>query len=113
MWTYAVGISGDYDYPKWNCPCAKHPGPSPPAFVRNDYYCESGDVGTLNTIPYYLPDMLWDGAGCTTGNGCCAQIGMPWFYRKLPVPVADDFEVCICKHEVYTSKDVAVENIEI
>ena len=33
----------------------------------------------------------------TSGNGCCAQIGMLWFYRKLPVCVDDDFEVHICK----------------
>ena len=30
------------------------------------------------------------------------DVGMPWFYRKLPVPVADDFEVCICKDEAHT-----------
>jgi len=28
---------------------------------------------------------MWDGTGCGAGNGCCAQIGMSWFYRKLPV----------------------------
>ena len=50
VWTYAVGLSDDFNYPAWNCPCATYPGPSPPAFVGNDYYCESGDVGTLNSI---------------------------------------------------------------
>ena len=29
IWTYAVGISDDYNYPSYNCPCAKHPGPVP------------------------------------------------------------------------------------
>ena len=113
VWTYAMGISDDYDYSKWNCPCAKHPGPSPPAFVGNDYYCESGDVGASDHTQYYLTDALWDGNGCTAGNGCCAQIGMPWFYRKLPVPVADDFEVRICKNEGHTNEDVAIEKIDI
>ena len=60
VWTYAAGLSDNYDYPKWNCPCATHPGPSPPAFVGNDYYCESGDVGTYDLAPYYLSDPLWD-----------------------------------------------------
>ena len=113
VWTYAVGLSDDYDYPNYNCPCATHPGPSPPAFVGNDYYCESGDVGTYTSAPYYLSDALWDGNGCGASNGCCAQVGMPWFYRKLPVPVADDFEIRICKNEGHSSEDVAVENIEI
>lgn len=35
---------------------------------------------------------------------------MPWFYRKLPVPVDDDFEVCICKDAEYSNEDLAVEN---
>ena len=113
VWTYAAGLSDNYDYPKWNCPCATHPGPPPPAFVGNDYYCESGDVGTFEGLPYYLSDPLWDSAGCTRGNGCCARIGMPWFYRKLPQPVNKDFEVRICIDESRTSEDVAVEKLEL
>ena len=113
VWTYAAGLSDDYDYPNWNCPCATHPGPPPPAFVGNHYYCESGDVGTYKSPLYYLQDPLWDGAGCGTGNGCCAQIGMPWFYRKLPVCVDDDFEVRICKSNDHNNEDVAVEKVEL
>ena len=39
VWTYAVGISDNYDYSpsKINCPCATHPGSNSPAFVGNDY----------------------------------------------------------------------------
>ena len=70
-------------------------------------------MGTVELAPYYLSDALWDGHGCTAGNGCCAQIGMPWFYRKLPVPVAGDFEVRICKDEGHSNENVAVENLEI
>ena len=114
VWTYAVGLSDDYDYSgSSNCPCATVPGPSPPAFVGNDYYCESGDVGTQDQTLYYLTDPLWDGAGCTAGNGCCAQIGMPWFYRKLPVPVTDDFEVRFCKDELHSNEATAAESLEI
>ena len=93
MWTFAAGLSDDNDYPDWHCPCATYPGPSPPAIVGNDYYCESGDVGTHDHVSYYLTNPLWDGSGCRNGNGCCAQIGMPWFYRKLPLLTGDDFEL--------------------
>ena len=113
VWTYAAGLSDDHKYPNWNCPCATVPGPSPPAFVGNDYYCESGDVGTYDVNSYYLSDPLWDGSGCTAGNGCCAQIGMPWFYRRLPIPVADDFEVRICKGEGPSDEDIAIEKLEL
>jgi len=114
VWTYAVGLSDDYNYGGHsNCPCATYPGPSPPAFVGNDYYCESGDVGTFYYNPYYLSDPLWDGNGCGSNNGCCAQIGMPWFYRKLPINVCKDFEVRICKSVDHDNEDIAVESLEL
>ena len=113
VWTYAAGISDDHNYPHWNCPCATYPGPPPPAFTGNHYYCESGDVGTYELGPYYLSDPLWDGSGCGTGNGCCAQIGMPWFYRKLPAHVNDDFEIRICKSSPHEDEDIAVEKAEL
>ena len=93
VWTYAVGKSDDYDYGMYtiNCPCTTHPGNSTTAFVGNDYYCESGVAGDSDVSVYYLFNPLWDGNGCTIGSECCAQIGMPWFYRKLSVPVANDF----------------------
>ena len=47
IWTYASGLSDDYNYGNgvYNCPCAKYPGDAPPAFVGVDYYCESGITG--------------------------------------------------------------------
>ena len=77
VWTYAVGLSDNYDYECCNCPCVTHPGPPLPAFVVNDYYCEFGDVGTHVADVCYLSNPLWDGAGCTRGNRCCAKTGMP------------------------------------
>ena len=38
---------------------------------------------------------------------------MPWFYRKLPVPVADDFEVRICKSESHSDEGVALEKLDL
>jgi len=113
VWTYAAGANDDYNHNgKYNCPCATHPGPSPPAFVGNNYYCESGAV-IADSSTFYLSDPLWDGSGCTVGNSCCAQIGMPWFYRKLPVCVAEDFEVRICKDSSHSDEDVAIEKLEL
>jgi len=114
VWTYTVGKSDNYDYNgNYNCPCATHPGPNSPAFVKDNYYCESGVVGNSNVDLYYLSNPLWDGNGCTIGSGCCAQIGMPWFYRRLPVPVNDDFEVRICKDDPHSNEDIAVEKLDI
>ena len=56
MWIYASGASDDKDHSgKYACPCATHPGPSPPAFVGNDYYCESGNVGDADFILITYP----------------------------------------------------------
>ena len=113
VWTYAAGLSDDHNYPNYNCPCATYPGPSPPAFVGNDYYCESGDVGTYDHVSYYLTDPLWDGSGCGNGNGCCAKISMPWFYRKLPISTDDDFELRICNNDGHNDENTAVEKIQL
>ena len=113
VWTYAVGLSDDGNYPSWNCPCATIPGRSPPAVVGDDYYCESGDVGGYDFNAYYLTDPLWDGDGCSSTNGCCSQIGMPWFYKSLPQQDTGDFEVRICKDENHANEDIAVEKVEL
>ena len=113
VWTYAAGLSDDYDYKAYNCPCATVPGPSPPAFVGNNYYCEAGDVGTYDLVSYYLSDPLWDGNGCGKSNGCCAQIGMPWFYRKLEMTTAEDFEIRNCKNSARNDEDIGIEKIEL
>ena len=113
VWTYAAGVTDDGDYPKSNCPCATIPGPPQPAFVGDHYYCESGVMGEFEYDEYYQRDALWDGSGCSDGNGCCAQIGMPWFYRKIPVSVQDDLEVRICKNRGHHNEDIGVERLEL
>ena len=53
------------------------------------------------------------GYGCLTYSGCCAQLGMPWFYRRTPVPVSENIEVRICKDNPYGDEDTAVEEMEV
>ena len=113
VWTYAVGISDDHDNENSNCPCATIPGSNSPAFVESDYYCESGVVGMWDNALYYLSDPLWDGSGCGNGNGCCAKIGMPWFYRQLQVTMKDNFEIRICKDSSRSDEDIAIEKLEL
>jgi len=47
IWTFAAGLSKDYDYSNCcNCPCASpYPGPDAPPFVGENYFCESGNTG--------------------------------------------------------------------
>ena len=106
VWTYAVGLSDDYNYGSHNCPCANYPGPAPPSFVGDHYYCESGNTGAFEKV-LHDNDTLWDGAG----NNCCSQPGMPWFCRTLPQEVEGDIEVRLCSNQ--GNEDLYLELLEI
>ena len=113
LWTYAAGLSDDFDYVS-NCPCAKNPGRAPPAFVGLDYYCESGVTGRWqDNRRIALDDPLWDGDGCGPGNSCCNQTGLPWFYRNLLQEVGDDIEMHLCGDSGTNEEEVYVELVEI
>ena len=65
IWTFAGGILESYSppfHPTLFCPCVN--GTFPPSFVGNDYFCESGNLGTTFTDVLYASDPLWDGQGC-------------------------------------------------
>ena len=113
VWTYAVGLSDDYNYPQYNCPCAKYPGPDPPTFVGNHYYCESDNTGTYTNehAKLYVEDPLWDGAGCPSENSCCYDAGMPWFLRQFPTSIIGDIEVRICHDSNYGHQNVMIEQL--
>ena len=114
VWTYASGVSDDGNYPDWNCPCAATPGPDPPAFVGDHYYCESGNTGTFNTNDYHTSDILWDGNGCHhANNNCCTNPDMPWFFRQLSLSINDYLEVRICHLNVFSNDDTLVESVEL
>ena len=115
VWTYAVGLSDDTDYGgKYNCPCAKYPGARAPGFVGEHYYCESGRLGYHSqSARLLLEDPLWDGEGCSDGNGCCGNAGMPWFCRTLPQEAQDDVEVRLCSDQPRSNEDVWLELLEL
>ena len=112
VWTFAVGGSKDFNYLEYNCPCALYPGPSAPSFVGENYFCESGNVGTGEHGPWYLDDPLWDSQGCPASSTCCNR-GGPWFSTSADQEVNDDIEVRICFYNDSTGDDLGVEQLEI
>ena len=114
VWTYAIGLSDDGNYPNENCPCAAISGPDPPAFVGDNYYCESGDTGTYSLNSYYTSDILWDGYGCHhANNNCCTYPDMPWFFRQFSHSMNDYLEARICREQPFSDEDTLVESIEL
>ena len=112
IWTYAVGISGDGNYPDYNCPCAKTKGGGPPGFVGANYYCESGNTGDW-TGTWYSDDVLYDGEGCPAGNNCCADDSLPWFQRDIGETITGDAEVRLCSDQDPGNEDIGVKRLEL
>ena len=110
IWTFAVGISKDFNYP-WNCPCAPYPGPDAPPFVGEKYFCESGNTLVWDR-QWYLNDPLWDSQGCARGSTCCDR-GGPWFTTTLSQEVSDDIEVRVCFDQHESDEDIGLQQLEI
>ena len=117
IWSYVVGLvdATSVEHISSNCPCAVTPGSRSDSFVGPNYYCESGvNGGQWNGTVYYLSDPLWDGLDCPTGNTCCDNLNLPWFYRELNMATTmDDVEVRICTNEDFISEAILVDQLEL
>ena len=113
VWTYAAGLCSDGNEPKGNCPCSVTHGPNPPSFVGENYYCQSGSQW-LPDHDTYSNQSLWQGTDCTNEkNNCCANVGLPWFYRNFPSIVYDDIEVRICYNQPYSDEAVLIDQLKL
>ena len=115
VWTYASGLSNVGDYPGNNCPCAVVPGPSPPSFVGENYYCQSGNNQLYYEYGvYYIKKPLWNGAGCENINdNCCAKVDTPWFYREFTTRQEENLEVRICTNQPYSNEGVLIDQLAL
>ena len=117
IWTFVAALhehNSGYDS---SCPCTVGTNANyasrPPAFVGNDYFCDTGSAGQFQYGVFYSGDPLWDGAGCGSQNTCCSFNNPPWFYKQLPQPTTDDIEMRLCRDEPLTNEDIPVEMIDI
>jgi len=114
LFTLAVGLTATSSQQQvHNCPCSKYPGSQPPSFVRDAFYCDSGNLGTPVVDKYFPNNSLWDGEGCTTEYSCCGQPGMPYFYQRLPVPVEEDIEVRLMADEAFSNEAILIGTMEL
>ena len=76
---------------------ANHPGaPQPPAFVGNDYFCDTGSSGVLE-LKFYGDNPLWDGACCGSQSTCCSLNTPP--QAAAIHSTTDDIEMRLCRSE--------------
>ena len=116
IWTFAAGLDEVATIPQFNCPCTHTPTASqatlPPAFVGNDYFCDTGASGHFSGA-FQPDDPLWDGAGCGSLNTCCSFNNPPWFYRQLPQHTTDDIEMRLCLDQGGVDEGMVVEMVDI
>ena len=109
IWSYVAGYNETSI-----CPCSDNSTNTPPSFVGNDYYCESGNpTDQWSTNQFFVDDLLWDGQQCE-GTCCNGTNSPPWFCVQLPAaPTLDRIEVRICGDEPTYNEDTPIELLEI
>ena len=113
VWSYGVGNNYKNAHTS-NCPCSlSTTSNSPPAFVNEHYYCESGGANGESHNTFYESDPLWDGRGCPSTSNCCSTLGPPWFYHHFTEHEMGAVEVRICCDEVYSNEATLLEQVEL
>ena len=90
-----------------------YPGPNPPSFVGDHYYCESGNGNVAISTTHYTGNVLWDGLLCPSANNCCTNPNMPWFFWQIALPVSEYLEARICHRSPFSTAGTLVESIEL
>ena len=115
IWTFASGLTEvSSSHPLEDCPCDALRSTTVPAFVGDDYFCESGfhSEWAFNSM-FYPDDVLWDGQDCTANSTCCQLNNPPWFTKNLPTVTTDDIELRLCTSNLLACDDVPLELIEL
>ena len=110
IWTFVSG-SGEELAELYSCSCTSSTAYSPPPYVDNNYYCESGSWYESDYDTYYFNDTLWDGKGCV--DNCCDDTTQPWFYRQLNQTTQDDIEARICSHGRFMYRSTLIDQLEL
>ena len=115
IWTFAAGVTEvGTSFLSEICPCDAHNYNRAPAFVGDDYFCESGFHSTWSyQYILYPDDVLWDGRNCTSTSTCCQLNNPPWFTKNLTSATTDDIELRICTYDLPRHADVPLELIEL
>ena len=116
IWTFAAGAPEvDTGLLPYKCPCDAHDyNSSLPAFVEDDFFCESGvNSAWSGQVILYSDDILWDGQDCTSNSTCCQFNNPPWFTKNLNSATTDDIELRICTYDLPRYADVPLEFIEL
>ena len=112
IWKYAAGLY-ETCLDSTGCPCNSGNSTSPPPFVGNDYYCESGSYSSYSYI-LYPDDPLWDGQNCNGPEStCCTNPNMPFFVKILNETTTEDIELRVCSSGGTRNEEIPLYIIEV
>ena len=113
IWSYLAGRQEMGGNPLFQCPCSEENAPTPPQFIGDNYYCESGNpTDSADDNQFFSNDPLWDGQQCE-GTCCNGTNSPPWFSVQLPAPTTNMIEVSICLNQGTADEDTPIELLEI
>ena len=93
------------------CPCNAGATHKPPAFVGDDYYCESGSPDVPKSGVIQADDRLWDGYKFQHAEAKCKKQLMPWFKHSISPATSDQLELRLCRANPRSS--VYLDSFEI
>ena len=110
VFSLAVG-EAEKSTSQYACPCNAGATHKPPAFVGDDYYCESGSPDVPTSKAILLHDPLWDGGMFRHAETKCKKSLMPWFKHSISPATSDQLELRLCRIKKKT--DVYLEHFAI
>ena len=117
IWTFMAALQDDsfYNSGENQCPCSPNSPVTPPSFIGNDYFCESGSPGSWDIYTFNNDDPLWDGEQCgLIEEECCNITSIPWFHKPLQQLSTDYIiELRVCSDQDIDNEDSPVESFEI
>ena len=96
---------------EFTCPCNGGTTHKPPAFVGDDYYCESGATNIPKPKVILDDDPLWDGEKFLNNEEHCDRAAMPLFKSSISPATSDQLELRLCRNKQET--DVYLESFDI
>ena len=118
IWTFAAARDEDgaNNTGRHVCECSYNPGHvggTPPPFVGQDYFCDTGSHSEERHDRFHSASPLWDGSGCGPNSTCCSFNNPPWFHKQLPSPTGDAIEMRVCSDEERANEDIAMSSVHL
>ena len=116
IWTFATAVGEASGASASICDCTDTEEDWPYevySYIGNNYFCATGNPGSVTFGTVFADNPLWDGEGCGATNACCQFNNPPWFCTTLPQPTTDDIEMRLCNNQNEGDEDVIISFVNI